>query len=96
MGLRTWLGRIFDPPVTQQHFDRAMAEQKEAIRELGIKVEQGNERVVAAVQEFDAEILGLVSEMKEALSEVSDDIRVHDEARSSDAVGSAPPEDDPD
>ena len=48
------------------------------------------------MQEFNAEILALVSEMQQAVSEVSDDIRVHDEARSSDAVGSAPPEDDPD
>ena len=96
MRIWVWLGRIFDPPVTQRHFDRAMAEQTEAIREVGIKVEKGNDRVVAgnAVQEFNAEILALVSEMKEAVSEVSDDIRAHDEARSSDAVGSAPLEDD--
>jgi len=108
--VRNWLGRIFDPPLSERHFDRAMAEQTEEIREVGIKVEKGNERVVAAVaaveagndrvvaavQEFNAEILALVSEMKQALSEASDDIRAHSEARSSDAVGSAPPEDDPD
>ena len=98
MGVRNWLGRIFDPPLTQRHFDRAMAEQKAeqkaAIREVGIKVEKGNERVVAAVQACHAEILALVSEMKRAVSGLSDEIRAHDEARTSDAVGSEPPEDD--
>ena len=96
MRIRAWLGRIFDPPVTQRHFDRAMAEQTEAIRELGDKVEKGHNRVVAALEAGHAEILALVSEMQQAVSEVSDDVRVHDEARSSDAVGSAPREDDPD
>ena len=43
MRVRDWLGRIFDPPVTQRHFDRAMAEQTEVIRE-------GNAEVLAAVE----------------------------------------------
>ena len=34
---------MFDPSVTQRHFDRAMAEQKSAIREVGHKVEKGND-----------------------------------------------------
>ena len=95
-----WLGRIFDPPVTQRHFDRAMAEQTEVIREGNAEVlaavEAGNVKVLAAVQECHAEILALVCEMKRTVSEVSDDIRARNEVRSSDAAGSAPPEDDPD
>ena len=79
MRVQDWLGRIFDPPVTQRHFDRAMAEQTDVIR-------MGN----AAVREGNAEILALVAEMKAAVSDLSDDY----EARASDAAGSAPVDDD--
>ena len=89
MRVWAWLGRMFEPPVSERHFDRAMAEQTEVIREA-------NAEILAAVKEGHAEILDIVSEMKRAVSELSDDIRVHNEARSSGAVGSAPPEDDPD
>ena len=85
-GVRAWLGRIFDPPVTQRHFDRAMAEQTEAIREVGDQGVAGQRpsrcccqatgnRVVAAVQQGNAEILALVSDMKRSVSEVSDGSR---------------------
>ena len=93
MGIRNLLGRAFEPPLSQRHFERAMAEQTELIRELGVKVVKGNVKVLAAVQEAHAEILALVSEMKQAVSDVSDDIRADDEARASDAAGSAPPDD---
>lgn len=100
MRVQAWLCRIFDPPVTQRHFDRAMAEQTEVIREGNAEVlaavEAGNVKVLAAVQDCHAEILALVSEMKRGGSDVAGDIRARNEARSSDAVGSAPPEDDPD
>ena len=87
MRVQTWLCRIFDPPVTQRHFDRAMAEQTEVIRE-------GHADIIAAVRAGNAEILALVAEMKAAVSALSGDIRAHNEACSSDAVGSAPPDDD--
>ena len=82
-----WLGRIFDPPVTQRHFDRAMAEQTEVIR-------SGNADIITAVREVNAEILALVAEMKAAVSDLSEAMRADYEARASDAVGCTSLDDD--
>ena len=76
MRVQGWLGRIFDPPVTQRHFDRAMAEQTEAIRKVGDKVDKGNDRIVAALADVVAEIRSL----RESGSEVSDSASSDDEA----------------
>ena len=76
MRVRDWVTRIFDPPLSERHFDRAMAEQKEAISEVGIKVEKGNDRVVAALADVVAEVRSL----REYGSEVSDSASSDDEA----------------
>ena len=75
MGVQDWLGRIFDPPVTQRHFDRAMAEQTEAIREVGVKVEKGNPEVVAAVEAGNVKVLAVVQEVLRVPVQMVDGLR---------------------
>lgn len=78
MSIAHWLSSLFAPPLSQAHFDRAMAEQTEIIKE-------GNAQVVAAVQEGNAQVVAALSELTQQVSELSGDIRALLEALRTDA-----------
>ena len=86
MSIAHWLSSLFAPPLSQAHFDRAMAEQTEIIK-------AGNAQVVAAVQDGNAQVVAALSELTQQMSELSGDIRGLLEMRSGDAGGLAPPGD---
>ena len=78
--------RLFpEPPLSQSHFDCAMAEQTKVI-------EEGNAQVVAALQESNAQVVHALSEMTQQMSGLSGDIRgmlesMHRNSGSSGATG---------
>lgn len=62
MSIAYWLSNVFAPPLSQAHFDRAMAEQTEVIKE-------GNAQVVAALSDLTQQMSELSRDIR-ALIEV--------------------------
>ena len=79
MAVTKWLTDLFSPPLTQSHFDQAMAKQTKAIQD-------GNTQVVAALAD-------MTQQMTQQMSELTGAIRGLLEVRSGDAGGPVPPGD---
>lgn len=95
MSIAHWLSSLFAPPLSQAHFDRAMAEQTEIIKagnaQVVAAVQEGNAQVVTALQEGNTQVVAALSELTQQVSELSGDIRALIEALPRDAGGSTRP-----
>ena len=79
MAVTKWFTDLFSPPLTQSHFDQAMAKQTKAIQD-------GNTEVVAALAD-------MTQQMTQQMSELTSAIRGLLEVRSGDAGDPVPPGD---